>query len=354
MSLRVVSKPFRLISLVFAFLASIALAPIASAEKYASIVVDANTTEVLHSRHADEARYPASLTKVMTLYLVFDALDSGELTLDEKLYVSRNAAKQPPSNLRLGVGTSIKLTDAIDALVNKSANDVAVVVAERLGGTERKFAEMMTEKARSLGMSNTNFRNASGLPDPLQISTARDLALLSQSLLNVHADQYTYFADREFRWGKRVYKNHNELLGKVRGVDGIKTGYTRASGFNLIASAERDGRRVIAVMLGGTTAKSRNQHVTDLLEAAFVSIGVVGTPEPDLRRELAFAQIKAPLHPDAAAEPMLNGKPLSAILGEGSAAAPDDDFSTEEGDEADAGEEDGMSVAEYEAQQLSH
>ncbi len=354
MSLRVASKPYRLISLILACLAALIVAPSASAEKYASIVVDANTAEVLHARNADDARYPASLTKVMTLYLVFDALESGELTLDEKLYVSRNAARQPPSNLKLTAGTTLTLSDAIDALVNKSANDVAVVVAERLGGSESKFAKMMTEKAHALGMINTTFRNASGLPDPLQVSTARDLALLSQSLLSVHSAQYAYFSDREFRWGKRVYKNHNELLGKVYGVDGIKTGYTRASGFNLIASAEREGRRVVAVMLGGTTAKSRNQHVTDLLEAAFVSIGVVGAPEPDLRRELAFANIKAPLHPDAAAEPMLNGKPLSAILGQGSVAALEDDLSTEEGDEGEPGEADTMTVAEYEAQQLSH
>ncbi len=361
-----VSKAIRAGAIASTMAVATFFAPVAAAEKYASIVVDANSTEILHARHADDPRYPASLTKVMTLYMLFDAIDAGELTLDDKLTVSSSAARQPPSNLRLKSGSKITVAQAIEALVNKSANDVAVVVAERLGGSESRFAHLMTEKAKLLGMQNTTFRNASGLPDTEQVSTARDLALLSQALLNNHADYYYHFADQDFYWNKKRYSNHNDLLGKVRGVDGIKTGYTRASGFNLIASAERDGRRVIAVMLGGTTAKSRNQHVEDLLEAAFQAIGVTGAP--GLRSDLAFAQIKVPLNPNAAAEPMLNGVPLSQILGQGSAGPVVDDISTEEGDGEGEGEEDplaalasfaaptpgALTVAEYEAQQTGY
>ena len=285
----------------------------ASAEKYASIVVDAETHEVLHARNADEARYPASLTKVMTLYMLFDALKAGDVSLDERLVVSRHAASQPPSNLKLRTGSTITVRDAIGALVSKSANDVAVVVAERLGRTESRFTQLMTVKAKSLGMENTRFRNASGLPDSQQMSTARDLAILADAMLTDHADYYHYFSSKSFQWAGRTYKNHNELLGNVDGVDGIKTGYTRASGFNLMTSAKRDGRRIIAIMLGGNTSRSRNSHVEDLVEAAFTTLN-----DPAHDTQLAFAGVLMPIHPDAAAEPMLNGKPLSVIIAEGS------------------------------------
>ena len=295
----------------------------AAAEKYASIVVDADTQEVLHARNADEARYPASLTKVMTLYMLFDALKSGEVTLNERLVVSRHAASQAPSNLKLRTGSTITVRDAIGALVTKSANDVAVVVAERLGGTESRFAQLMTVKAKSLGMQHTRFMNASGLPDTQQTTTARDLALLAEAILEDHSDSYHYFSNSRFTWAGKTYKNHNELLGVVNGVDGIKTGYTRASGFNLMASAKRDNRRVIAIMLGGNTSKSRNAHVEDLIEAAFTSLA-----EPEGNLQLAFANVTAPIHPNDAAEPMLNGKRLSLLIAEGSTA---------EGDEGDVG-----------------
>ena len=286
----------------------------AVAEKYAAIVIDADTHSVLHARNADDARYPASLTKVMTLYMLFDALKSGEVTLNEKLTVSRHAASQPPSNLRLRTGAKISVKDAINALINKSANDVAVVVAERLGGTERRFAQLMTVKAKSLGLEDTRFRNASGLPDSQQISTARDLAKLADAMLTDHADYYHYFSSTEFSWGRKIYKNHNALLKSVDGVDGIKTGYTRASGFNLMASAKRDGQRVIAVMLGGNTARARNSHVEALLEAAFTSLDA-SDPAEDAR--LTFAYVPTPVDPNGAAEPMLNGKPLRVIVAEG-------------------------------------
>ena len=281
-------------------------ASMAHAEKYASIVIDADTQEVLHARYADEPRYPASLTKAMTLYMVFDALKAGELKLGESLPVSSHAAAQPPSNLRLSAGDTITVESAVYALVTKSANDVAAVVAERLGGSESRFATLMTTKAKSLGMYNTTFRNASGLPDTQQTSTARDMAILAEHLLDDHGEYYFYFSTMDFKWGGTSYGNHNNLLGEVAGVDGIKTGYTRASGFNLMASAKRDNRRVIAVMFGGSTSKSRDAHVTDLIEAAYRSFAE-DKRSPELRARLAFGAIQAPVDPNGAALPMLNG-----------------------------------------------
>ncbi len=273
-------------------LASVGVLP-SWAERYASFVIDVDSAEVLHARNADAPRYPASITKVMTLYMVFDALKSGDLMLSDEIIVSSNAANQPPSKLNLRPGSTISVEEAIHALVTKSANDVAVVLAERLGGNESRFAALMTAKARQLGLENTRFKNASGLPDAEQLSTARDLARLGEAILFDHADYYDYFATTEFAYGRAKYKNHNKLLGEVRGVDGIKTGYTRASGYNLLASAERDGHRVIAVMLGGSTSRSRNNHVTDLLEAAFDVIETEATDqEPGLRTRIAFSQLR--------------------------------------------------------------
>jgi D-alanyl-D-alanine carboxypeptidase len=285
------------------------------AEKYASIVVDMDSAQVLHARNADDPRYPASLTKVMTLYLVFDAIDAGTLKLSDRLPVSKAAAAQQPSKLGLKSGSTIKVEDAIRALVTKSANDVAVVLAEKLGGTERKFAVKMTEKARELGLENTTFRNASGLPNTEQVSTARDLAKLAEAMFFDHRDHYNYFSTSQFTWNKRRYENHNTLLKRVQGVDGIKTGYTNASGYNLMASAERDGHRVIAVMLGGATGKSRDQHVTDLLEAAFTQInggaaiadagqttGFVARSSLSSADDLALAQLRRFVEADAALE----------------------------------------------------
>lgn len=294
--------------------AALALAaPAWANSKYASIVVDLESGQVLHDRSADEARHPASLTKVMTLYLVFDALDSGKLKLSERMAVSKAASRAQPSKLGLKAGSTIKVEDAIRALVTKSANDVAIVVAEHLGGTESKFVAKMNAKAKELGMLSTNFRNASGLPDKKQITTARDMAKLGEAVYMDHRDRYNYFALASFTWNKRKYMNHNELLKKVDGVDGIKTGFTNASGYNLMASAERNGRRVIAVMMGGTTGKSRDGHVADLLEAAFLEIGGTTADDADLRTQIAFgargtisaddlalAQLRRLQEPDAA------------------------------------------------------
>ena len=290
----------------------------ASAEKYASIVIDLETDQVLHARHADAPRYPASLTKAMTLYMLFDAMKSGEVKLYERLPVSRAAASQPPSSLRLRAGSTITTKDAINALITKSANDVAVVVAERLGGTEQRFATLMTAKAEAMGMTSTTFKNASGLPNSQQLSTARDMSILAERLLEDHADYYGYFANTKFSWGRANYRNHNKLIGKVVGVDGIKTGYTRASGFNLMASAKRRGRRVVAIMFGGSTARSRDQHVSDLIEAAYKSFED-SEEAPELRMRMTFSDIQPPIDPDAAAMPVLNGRIFgaNAVVAEG-------------------------------------
>jgi len=304
-------------------------APAWANSKYASIVVDLETGQVLHDRSADEARHPASLTKVMTLYLVFDALDSGKVKLSDRMQVSKAASRAQPSKLGLKAGTTIKVEDAIRALVTKSANDVAIVIAEHLGGTETKFVSKMNAKAKELGMQSTNFRNASGLPDKKQITTARDMAKLGEAIYMDHKTRYNYFALASFTWNKRQYINHNELLKRVDGVDGIKTGFTNASGYNLMASAERNGRRVIAVMMGGTTGKSRDAHVADLLEAAFLEIGGGVADDADLRTRIAFgprgnvsaddlalAQLRKLQEPDAAmVASMDNDAAFSADLG---------------------------------------
>lgn len=267
-------------------------------DKYASIVLDAKTEQVLHARYADSPRYPASITKVMTLYMVFDALDKGDLKLDDEIEVSYRASRASPSKLNLAAGSKIKVEDAILALVTKSANDVAIVLAERLGGSESRFAALMTVKSRALGMYNTRFYNASGLPDARQISTARDLAILGRRIMEDHADYYEYFATKTFRYGGATFTNHNSLLGKVDGVDGIKTGYTRASGFNLLASAVRDDTRVITVVLGGKTSKARDNHVAELMEAAFKAIETTAPGTPDLRTRIAFEAIQNPAGTD--------------------------------------------------------
>ena len=235
----------------------------------AEILMDAKTGAVLKARNADVITYPASLTKMMTLMLTFEALDKGTLKLHQPLKVSRYATTMQPSRLGLPAGGTITVEQAILALVTKSANDVAVVLAEALGGSEQAFAKTMTARARSLGMRNTTFKNASGLPNRQQRTTARDMAILSRALINRHAKHYSYFSRRSFQWQGQTISGHNRLLARYEGLDGIKTGYIGASGFNLAASAVRDGRRIIAVVLGGRTAAQRDQQVADLLDVGF-------------------------------------------------------------------------------------
>ena len=336
----------------------LAAAP-AWAGKYASIVVDLDTAQVLHARDADEIRYPASLTKVMTLYMVFDALDAGTIKLSDRLSVSRTASRQQPSKLGLKTGATIKVEDAIRALVTKSANDVAVVFAEKLGGgTEKKFVAKMNAKAKQLGLEHTTFQNASGLPNKRQVTTARDMAKLAEAMFEDHKVRYNYFSLPSFTWNKRKYENHNTLLKKVQGVDGIKTGYTNASGYNLMASAERNGHRVVAVMLGGSSGRSRDQHVADLLEAAFLELtGVATAGLADLRErisfgergnasadDLALAQLRRFSDPDAT---LVSARDPALI------AALEDETSDEAGGSTEEGDEDGVLVAEGDSEDAS-
>ena len=244
----------------------------ADTRRYAAFVADANTGDILHSRLADARRYPASLTKMMTLYLLFEEIEAGELSLTDTLTTSRIAASQQPSNLNLSQGDTITVETAIRALVIKSANDVAVVVAEHLASTERAFAVEMTARARELGLSNTTFRNASGLPNSRQVTTARDMARLTLALRRDFPQYMPYFSERSFTHNGQTYRSHNNLIGRVEGVDGMKTGYIRASGFNIATTADRGGRRLVAVVMGGPTAAYRDAHAEQLINAAYRSL----------------------------------------------------------------------------------
>ncbi|QMW22298.1 D-alanyl-D-alanine carboxypeptidase family protein [Sandaracinobacteroides saxicola] len=246
-----------------------AAASLVGQPKYAAALIDAKSGELLYSRMADEPRYPASITKVMTLYLAFEQLAAGRLRLDDRLTVSRFAANQRPSRLGLRPGTTISVDEAIRAIACKSANDMAVALAERLAGSESAFAELMTLRARQLGMANTSFYNASGLPDARQLTTARDIATLSRAMIRSFPQYYGYFQQPSFTYGPTIMQNHNHLLRTMPGVDGIKTGFTNAAGFTLAASAVRDGRRLVAVVLGAPARRARDSNVESLLNAGF-------------------------------------------------------------------------------------
>lgn len=243
-------------------------------EKSASLVIDADRGTVLHADRAGELRHPASLTKMMTLYLAFEAIEEGRLSANQALPVSSYAASRPPSRLGLTTGSRIQARQAVLGLITKSANDASVVLAEALGGSEYNFARLMTARARAMGMEDTVFTNASGLPDREQVTTARDLAILAIRLQRDFPEHYQLFATESFAFRGRMHGNHNRLLANYDGTDGIKTGYIRDSGFNLVASARRDGRRLIGVVLGGDTGAERDQKMIALLDDAFVRIGV--------------------------------------------------------------------------------
>jgi len=240
--------------------------------KDAALIVDGETGKVLYARNAEAERHPASLTKMMTLYLLFDALKRGQMTLATPLAFSYHAASQHPTKLHISAGDKIEVDTAIRAIVVRSANDVAVAIAEALGGTESHFAEMMTAKARALGMRDTYFHNASGLPDPMQITTASDMAILARHLAYDYPQYFPYFATREFNFRGVRYAGHDNLLGRYNGADGIKTGYTEASGFNLVSSVVRDRSHVIGVVLGGRTAHRRDTEMMRLLDATFAKV----------------------------------------------------------------------------------
>ncbi|HZZ35856.1 MAG TPA: D-alanyl-D-alanine carboxypeptidase [Caulobacteraceae bacterium] len=240
-----------------------------SEPKYTAIVVDARSGEVLYAKRADSPRYPASITKIMTMYLAFEAMASGRIRSTDLITVSPRAAAQAPTKLGLRPGDTISVEDALHAIAVKSANDMAVAVAEHLGGTESRFAALMTLKAQELGMQNTRFVNASGLPDSRQISSARDIAILSRSVMRDYPQYYSYFSQETFVFRGQAMNNHNGLLGKMPGVDGLKTGFTNAAGYNLAASAVRNGNRLIAVVMGGSSGAARNANVEDLLLTGF-------------------------------------------------------------------------------------
>jgi D-alanyl-D-alanine carboxypeptidase len=237
----------------------------AVAAPYSDIVVDANSGNVLHATNPDATRHPASLTKIMTLYLLFEQLEAGKLKLDSALKVSEHAASQSPTKLGLKAGSSIQVEDAIKGIVTRSANDAAVVVGEAISGDEEEFAKLMTRKAQALGMSRTIYKNASGLPDDDQVTTARDQSILGRAIQERFPKYYKYFSTRSFTFRGQRIGNHNNLLGRVEGVDGIKTGYIRASGFNLVTSVHRGNRYLVAVVMGGNSAGSRDARMRDLI-----------------------------------------------------------------------------------------
>ena len=255
-------------------------APQHYAANFAAMVVDSNSGRTLYAVNENELRHPASITKVMTLYLLFEQLEKGRLRLDSEIPISAHAASMPPTKLGLRAGSSITVENAIKAIVTQSANDMAVAVAEALGGSEENFAAMMTEKAHALGMTRTHYANASGLPDDQQLTTAHDLVLLGRAIQERFPRYYAYFSTHEFRFAGRTMYNHNHLLDHVAGMDGIKTGYTHASGFNLLTSVRRGGRHIIAVVLGGTSAVARDRIMAGLIEQHLAEAGEGGTALP--------------------------------------------------------------------------
>lgn len=244
-------------------------ATVSRAAQYSDIVIEAESGRILHSVNADSIRHPASLTKMMTLYLTFQALEAGRIGLNQYLPVSANAAEQSPSKLGLRPGHRIKTEDAILGLVTQSANDAAVVLAEWLGGSESRFAQMMTRQAQALGMTKTKFYNASGLPNDSQITTAHDMATLGLALVEHFPQYYPYFSTESFTYNGAYHGNHNHLMERYEGMDGIKTGYIRASGFNLVASVKRGDARLIGVVFGGKSAVTRDNHMAGLLDKSF-------------------------------------------------------------------------------------
>jgi D-alanyl-D-alanine carboxypeptidase len=302
-------------------------------ERYASIMLDARSGAVLSAANADETRHPASLTKMMTLYMVFEALREGRLRLDSRVVFSEEAASRPPSKLGIPAGMSITVEQAILALVTRSANDVAAAVGERLGGSETRFAQMMTLRARSLGMSRTTFRNASGLPDYDQVTTARDMATLGMRLQRDFPDRYHYFGVSHAEFGAIRIRNHNRMLETYEGVDGIKTGFIRDSGFNIVTSASRGGRRLVGAVFGGASWVERDAHMATLLDQGFERIGVAGrdtnrgpailrtAQAGTLMRGTATARAEAPARAPTRAASAATRRPTQTAQGSRPAAA---------------------------------
>jgi D-alanyl-D-alanine carboxypeptidase len=285
---------------------------------YAAIVVDAKNGAVLHQANPDAPRHPASLTKIMTLYLLFERLESGQISLDTQMPVSEEAARQAPTKLGLKPGGTLKVEDAIKGLVTKSANDASVVLAEALaGGSDEEFARMMTRKARALGMRNTTYRNPNGLPNDEQITTARDQALLGIAIQERFPKYYRYFSLGSFVYRGHAMRNHNRLLGQVEGVDGIKTGFTRDSGFNLVTSVRRGPRHIVAVVLGGRSAGSRDARMRGLIEE---NIAQASTKSPAMVVAEATKPDSAPVRPQLASTDNMAAAPIPPRANEITAA----------------------------------
>ncbi len=242
--------------------------------RYASIVMDAETGQILSQSNPDKQLYPASLTKIMTLLLTFEAIENGQISLRDRVPMTQRAVNMSPSKIGLPVGASMRVEDAIYALVTKSANDVAVALGEKVGGSEPRFATMMTRKAREIGMNSTRFTNASGWHDPAQVSSARDMAILARYVIYRYPQYYHYFGTKNFTFQGKNYHNHNRLMSEYAGMDGMKTGYVGASGFNLVASARRGNKRLIGVVFGGRSTASRNAHMAVLLDRGFTGQGI--------------------------------------------------------------------------------
>ncbi len=289
-----------------------------------SIVVDAATGEVLSASNADTSTYPASLTKMMTLYLLFEAMQDGRVKLTDTITFSKYSAGMAATNLNVDRGDRISVETAILALVVRSANDAATAIAEHIGGTETGFARLMTNKAQMLGMSRTTFRNANGLPDPKQRTTARDMATLSVALIRDFPQYYGYFKRTSFKYRGVTYRGHNKLLKSFKGYDGIKTGYIRASGFNLASSAERDGRRLVVVVLGGTSPSMRDRKVADLLTSGFKTQRGTGTLIAAKAPQGGQVKAAAPAPADAAAESVVEDVIANILIKPAQAASVDE------------------------------
>ena len=257
--------------------------------KKAAIVIDFDTEEVLFEVNADTRNYPASLTKIMTLYIVFDYIKKGKLSYDSQLSVSSVAASRSPSKLYLKEGSSIKVRDAVNALIIKSANDVATVVAENIAGTEKEFAKLMTQYAKNLGMSNTTFKNASGLPNRAQLTTARDISKLCHKLITNFPNEYKLFSNTKFSYKGKTYKTHNKLMLSYEGADGIKTGYIKASGFQLAFSAVRHNKRLIGIIFGGDTGSQRNKSLKIIMDKEFAELNI---KTDDHKKEIVKKEVK--------------------------------------------------------------
>ena len=279
-------RVFAFALLFLALTGGIPVRAVAAVQKHAAFVLDVNSGAVLHNDDGDAVRHPASLTKMMTLYLTFELLESGRLKMSDMITISERAASVAPSKLDLKPGEQISVADGIKAIVTKSANDIAVALAEKIGGTEANFVRLMNTRARELGMTKSHFENPSGLPDDDHVSTARDMATLALHLMDDFPSYYTIFATRTFTYRGKSYRNHNTMLNTFAGVDGIKTGYTRASGFNLVTSVHRGGRHLVGVVFGGSTAASRNAEMRVLLTKAFTRASTAKTRKPMLMAKL--------------------------------------------------------------------